>query len=269
MANIVLIGFGNVGQHLCKALHAAGHTILQVVTKQSVPNQAFTTLLPHTQWITQYNQINPDAHFYLIAVPDNAIGSVALQLPHTLGIVAHTSGSTPLTALGNHPNTGIFYPLQTFTKHHAVNFDNIPFCIHANNEPAIAALDNLAKTLSPMVFRITDEQRSILHVAAVFANNFTNHLCAIAHQICTQYEMPFEVIKPLIAETCRKIQTNLPQTIQTGPAIRSDYNTLLKHLQLLHNQPRYAQLYKELTLSILNMYNLNTEPIHNALLPDG
>lgn len=258
MATITILGAGNVGQHLAKALHAAGHHIVQIYNRTPARLQALMPLLPQTtQFTTQLTQLLPHTGLYLIAVADDAIAAVSQAMPAIPGVVAHTSGTTPMSALAKHPRRGIFYPLQTFTATHTVHFEHVPFCIDALLPADAVLLQNIARTLSQSVYAITDEQRRILHVAAVFANNFTNHLLAIADDICQTNGVPFEILKPLIAETLKKTEQQPPRNVQTGPAKRADVHTITQHLQLLEQYPAYRQLYRLLSDSILALYHEN------------
>ena len=254
MATFTLIGAGNVAQHLAKALHTAGHTIEQVYNRSQNRLQTLQAFLPHTHFTTHLEALSLHSDIYLIAVSDDAIAELSNALPDVAGIVAHTSGATSVNVLSKHLRRGIFYPLQTFTATHAVNFAQVPFCIDANTPADALVLQSIAQTLSPKVYSISDEQRRILHVSAVFANNFTNHLLAIAENICQTHGVPFEILKPLIAETLQKIENQLPQDVQTGPAKRADVHTLNQHLQLLADYPQYQQLYRQLSESIMQMY---------------
>ncbi|OWY21917.1 DUF2520 domain-containing protein [Sphingobacteriales bacterium UPWRP_1] len=258
MATITILGTGNVGQHLAKALHSAGHHIVQIYNRTPAHWQELMSFLPKTtQFTTHLAQLLPHTGLYLIAVADDAVAAVSQTMPAVPGVVAHTSGATPMSTLAKHPRRGIFYPLQTFTAAHTVHFEQVPFCIDALLPADAAFLQNIARTLSPRVYAITDEQRRILHVAAVFANNFTNHLLAIADDICQTNGVPFEILKPLIAETLKKTEQQPPRNVQTGPAKRADVHTITQHLQLLETQPQYRHLYRILSESIAKMYHGN------------
>ncbi|OWY21009.1 DUF2520 domain-containing protein [Sphingobacteriales bacterium UPWRP_1] len=258
MASITILGAGNVGQHFAKALHQAGHQIVQVYNRTPRRLQALMPYLPPTtQFTTHLQQLLPHNGLYLIAVADDAVAAVAQTMPAVPGVVAHTSGATPMSVLVKHPRRGIFYPLQTFTAAHTVHFEQVPFCIDAALPHDAEFLQAIAQTLSPRVYAITDEQRRILHVAAVFANNFTNHLLAIADDLCKTNGVPFEILKPLIAETLKKTEQQPPRNVQTGPAKRADAQTIAQHLALLQNQPHYQQLYRLLSESIGKMYHGN------------
>ena len=262
---ISLIGAGNVGYHLAHALQNAGHDILQIFSRNPERFTTFDTQhnFKHTQFVTNLHQLQSSSNqpiLYLIAVHDKAIQSVANQLTtNHLGqqaILAHSSGATPMDSLSAHPNHGIFYPLQTFTRNKKADWTSIPFCIHGNSQAVTQTLANVAKTINKNVYFINDQERQFLHLAAVFVNNFTNHLLAVAEDILQDKQLPLDLLQPLIRETFTKIQQQSPQTSQTGPARRKDTQTIQNHLLLLEKYPDYEKLYKVLTKSIQNKYLL-------------
>jgi predicted short-subunit dehydrogenase-like oxidoreductase (DUF2520 family) len=144
---------------------------------------------------------------------------------------------------------GVFYPLQTFTKNKAVEFKTIPICLESENGTDYQVLDRVAKSISEKVFAINSQQRKALHVAAVFVNNFTNHLFQIGHEICRENQVPFEILNPLIVETVQKIMVLSPEEAQTGPAKRNDTATIETHESFL-SAGNYLNIYKILTQSI-------------------
>jgi predicted short-subunit dehydrogenase-like oxidoreductase (DUF2520 family) len=169
-----------------------------------------------------------------------------------LNVFVHTSGTIPSTIFEKHTsNYGVFYPLQTFSISKEPDWTTIPICIDANTEAQRIEIENLARQLSPNVHRITDAQRATLHVAAVFVNNFTNHLFHIGQTIVEKEGISFDLLKPLIQETVAKIQHNAPQAMQTGPAKRGDTITIQKHNAFLKKYPLYNNVYSLLTKSIL------------------
>ena len=155
--------------------------------------------------------------------------------------------------LSNENRKGVFYPLQTFSKNSLVAFKEIPICIEASVTSDLKILKELGESLSEKVIEINSEERSKLHLAAVFVNNFTNYLYRISNEILAESKLPFDLLKPLIAETARKIETLSPKDVQTGPAKRNDLKTIEKHLYLLKDSP-YKQLYQQLTEAIQSSY---------------
>lgn len=248
MISIVLIGSGNVAQHLIAAFSESKDVALvQVMARNPA---SLEHLVAADNICSDYEQIK-EADVYLIAVSDNAIASVSSQLPFQNRLVIHTSGSMPLEVLDGKNRRGVFYPLQTFTKNKAVNFKEIPICLESENEEDYNRLQQLARAISDVYQPISSEQRKALHVAAVFVCNFVNHLYGIGELICKENELPFALLQPLIAETAHKIQTLSPEAAQTGPAKRNDTLTINNHLAFLTDDNQ-IELYKLLTKSIID-----------------
>ncbi|KGO94871.1 Rossmann-like and DUF2520 domain-containing protein [Flavobacterium subsaxonicum] len=246
MLQVVIIGSGNVAQHLIKAFG----TIAQAQLVQAFarhPDQ-LATLLPPEKITNSLNNL-AEADVYIIAVKDDAITDVSSQLPFKGKLVVHTSGSMDLGQIDNKNRRGVFYPLQTFSKNKTVDFTTVPLCLESEFEENYAVLELLAKALSNSVYRISSEQRQSLHVAAVFASNFSNHMYALSSQICQQNNIPFGILNPLIEETAGKIKSLSPVKAQTGPAVRNDRKTIQKHLDFLTDENQKA-IYKLLTQSI-------------------
>ena len=248
MIKVVLIGSGNVAQHLIKAF--AKSAIIDVIQVFSRQKEAVTSLLDSNKITDNFNDL-AEADLYIIAVSDDAIATVSSQLPFENRLVVHTSGSVPLDALDNKNRKGSFYPLQTFSKKAEVDFSQIPVFLESENEADFELLQKVANIISHKVYKINSEQRKALHVSAVFVNNFVNHLYQIGNEICIKNNVPFEVLKPLILETANKVMKLSPKEAQTGPAIRNDKQTIASHLDFLLDENQ-KNIYKTLTQSIQN-----------------
>lgn len=247
---VVIIGSGNVAFHLAKALHKAKVEVVQIWSN-TYDNASSLAHLINSKAINQLNEIDKNAAICFIAVKDDYIADVAAQLTGFKGVIVHTAGAVNLNVLnGIAANFGVFYPLQTFSKSKEVSFANIPLCLEANNEHTLQILKLLANQLSNNVKEIDSEKRKILHLAAVFACNFTNHMYALAEEILETNQLDFDIIRPLITETANKVQQALPLQVQTGPAIRNDEETLKKHEGLLKEHPQLLNIYKTLSNSI-------------------
>ena len=254
MVKIVMIGAGNVGFHLGKALSLLPNVAVVQVYSRTKKKASKSAQNIDCQYTTKIKNINTDADLYIIAVNDAAIGAVAealSALPHLREkLVVHTSGATPSIVLLPHlSRIGVFYPLQTFSIQKEPNFKTIPFCLDAANEEDFLLLENLAQQLSTRTERIDDAQRAVLHVAAVFVNNFTNYLYTVGADITEKGAVPFDLLKPLIAETAEKIRENAPKDMQTGPAVRGDEATIDRHLDFLEGSG-YEGVYGVLTEKI-------------------
>ncbi|TXD51528.1 MULTISPECIES: Rossmann-like and DUF2520 domain-containing protein [unclassified Polaribacter] len=229
MISIVLIGSGNVATHLYNAfLNVDAISVTQIGAR----------VLDKV----------PDADITIIAVSDDAIATVSSKVKNSF--VVHTSGSVGMHNLQNNTRKGVFYMLQTFSKDKKVAFSKVPFCLEAENAKDYALLETIAKSIGKKIYSVSSEQRKTLHVAAVFVNNFTNHLYKIGNDICEKNKVPFDILKPLIQETALKVNQLSPEKAQTGPAIRKDQKTIKNHLNLLDTDQQ--KIYKILTKSIQN-----------------
>ena len=248
MIKVSLIGSGNVAHHLIEAFKKAANVELVQVMARHPEN--ISHLLSPNQIISNYGHLL-EADLYIIAVSDAAVFEVSQQLPFKNKLVAHTSGSLTINALADNNRKAVFYPLQTFSKTKLVDFKTIPIGLESANAIDFKIVEQVAKSISEHVFTIHSEQRKALHVAAVFVNNFTNHLYQIGADICLEHELSFEILKPLIRETTEKIMVLSPAEAQTGPAKRHDQQTIESHLALLKDANQKA-IYTLLTQSIQN-----------------
>jgi predicted short-subunit dehydrogenase-like oxidoreductase (DUF2520 family) len=252
MTKVIIIGSGNVAQHLIQAFQnkIVLDSQIELVQVFARNKKSLTHLLDSNRITSDYTQLQA-ADVYIIAVSDDAIAEVSPQLPFENQLVVHTSGTVPLTTLESKNRRGVFYPLQTFSKDKAVNFKTIPICLEAENEKDLQTLNQIASTISDAVYQINSEQRKALHVAAVFVNNFVNHLYQMGNEICDNNNVPFEILKPLIQETANKIVSLSPKEAQTGPAKRNDLTTIEAHQQFLTDE-NLSTIYTLLTQSIQN-----------------
>lgn len=249
MIKVIVLGAGNVGHHLFSAMHKHPQiNVVQWYNKSIGPIEPF---VDQTVITTDINTI-ATADIYLICITDSAISEVSNRLSNHKGIIVHTAGSIAMEELNNHENYGVFYPLQSFSKQREIDFSNLPFCIEANNQQSLEKLEQLAAHLSQNSHRVNSKQRKTLHLAAVFVNNFTNHMYAIGEKLCKENELSFTILEPLIDETTKKIKQLSPKDVQTGPALRNDQKTIDSHLAQL--PPNLEQLYKNLTKSIQQHY---------------
>ena len=248
---VTIIGTGKVALHLGKRFVEKGIHIQQIIGRDANKTAWLASIL-NTGLETNYHRIKTDSDIYIIAINDAAIPSVASQLSQILDnqLVVHTSGSIPSTALQPYfKNFGAFYPLQTFSLESQPDFDNIPIFINATPPQYLDILKDLGKKISNKIYELEDEKRIVLHIAAVFVNNFTNQLYKMAYDILEKENLSFDVLKPLIQETVNKIHHYAPSDMQTGPAKRGDLITIEKHLNYLNKNtpPQYFELYKMFT----------------------
>ncbi len=252
MQRISFIGSGNVATHLAMSLKKAGCQIVDICS-HTFSNAENLAGRVGAKAIHSYEELDQNIDLCIISVPDHAIVTLVNELKHKKFFVVHTSGSIPMDIFdGKFVDYGVFYPLQTFSKEKPVDFERIPVCIESNNKNKEKGLLELASRLSQMVYQLNSEQRKEIHIAAVFACNFTNHLYGIAQKLLESKQVPFEIIKPLIQETAEKVKDLNPIDAQTGPAVRNDAATMSNHMEILRNEnDEYAEIYKLMSESIL------------------
>lgn len=250
MINLVLLGSGNVATHLYRAFSASEK--VQVVQVYNHSENGLDEFEKETPVTTSLDAIK-NADVYLLALKDDVIPQVSQALKDREGLITHTSGAVSLAAIDALPRAGVFYPLQTFSKHKELNYCEIPFCLEAKNEKDLELLKIMAGEISGRAYEISSAQRKKLHLSAVFVCNFVNHLYTIGENICEENKIPFEILQPLIKETANKIKTSSPSEVQTGPAVRHDKSTIEAHLDLL-NDPDQKDIYQTLTQAIQNFY---------------
>ena len=247
---IIIIGSGNVAYHLAKAFKESGVEVAQIFGR----NKPELSKISEKLSIPFSTETIADADLYLISVSDTSISEVSTLIKKENVLVAHTSGSVSREALNGSYRKSVFYPLQTFSKSKNLDYSKIPFFIDAENENDEEILKNLASKISKNVMLANDEKRKYIHLTAVFACNFVNHLYARAKEISDSQGIPFDYFLPLIDETTQKIHELEPKLAQTGPAIRNDEKVLKLHESLLTDEEK-LKIYKTLNESIKKMYH--------------
>ena len=255
---IVIIGAGNVALQLGRRFVEMKYNVLQIVNRDISKAKSLAGLLI-TDYTDDINKINTNAEVYIICVSDSAIDEVGSQLQSVIKnkLVVHTSGAISSQVLEKYfTRCGVFYPLQSFSHNTQPDFNKVPICVFSKDKEDLIFLLNLANGISNTVEILTDEQRLVLHLSAVFVNNFSNHLFTLADSILKDYSLSFKLLIPLIEETVNKIHQNAPGEMQTGPAQRGDLITINKHLELLKSNPLLEKIYLDLSKSINPKLNL-------------
>ena len=248
---IVIIGSGNVAYHLAKAFTQNNIEVSQIFGRNEVELNKISEELN----IPYSTKELADADLYLISVSDSAVEQVSDLIKTEKALVAHTSGSLPIETLNGDYRKASFYPLQTFSKTKNLNYSKIPFFIEAENQIDEKSLFELASLISDNVETSDYEKRKYIHLTAVFACNFVNHLFARAKEISDAQHIPFSYFLPLIDETVQKIHEIDPKSAQTGPAVRNDERVLQLHEDLIRNG-EHLKIYKTMNDSIKKMYEL-------------
>ncbi|GAB3658718.1 F420-dependent NADP oxidoreductase [Echinicola sediminis] len=252
---IAVIGTGNVAWHLAPALENAGHTITEIYSRDPHRAQKIINQLYTAEAKTDLDFSESEAEIYILAVSDHAISLIAdeIILPEN-SILVHTSGSMPLETLSysSASFTGILYPLQSFSKSRALDMEDVPFLLESDDQTTLQKLKKLAKSISPNYYVVKSKDRKALHVAAVFASNFTNHMIRISEDIMRRQGLDFEMLQPLIIEQISKTLEIGAKSAQTGPASRGDLNVLDLHHQFLNYNEQLAEIYKLVSQDIID-----------------
>ncbi|PZR38865.1 MAG: DUF2520 domain-containing protein [Azospira oryzae] len=255
--NISFIGSGNLAWHLAPALDNAGYVVKEVYSRNPKHAEALTERLYQAEVKATLDFSTSVSSVFFIATSDDAIENIAREiiLPEE-AYLFHVSGTQPLSELqyAATVNTGVFYPLQTFTRNKKIDFSTIPLFIESNNAETEKVMMELAKAISSRVKKIGSEERKALHVAAVFASNFSNHMLTLAKKVLEDNGLAFDLVKPLIVETLNKSLSMNPEEAQTGPARRGDLETLDKHIAFLKEEKELSAIYKIITQDILDTY---------------
>ena len=250
--SIVFIGAGNLATNLAKELYYKGFRIAQIYSRTVEAAQVLAQTV-EAEYTTDLSTVINNARLYIVSLKDTAFVELLPEiiLGKEKGLWVHTAGSIPMNVWeGQIERYGVFYPKQTFSKQRKVDFSDIPIFVESNSAEDTRFLKDIAAVLSERVYEATSEQRKSLHLAAVFTCNFTNHMYTLAADLLEKYELPFEVMLPLIDETARKVHELNPHLAQTGPAIRYDKNVINNHLQMLVDEPQIQELYRLISESI-------------------
>jgi predicted short-subunit dehydrogenase-like oxidoreductase (DUF2520 family) len=249
---LVFIGAGNVATWLATTLFKEGWNI-DVIYNRTPPAAKILAEKVNARWTSNFNEIDPDPDIIIFALTDQAVVDIVDTIGFRNSLLIHTAGSLPLdTFAGRAENYGVLYPLQTISGRKMPENTDIPVCIESNTGAGMLLLRSLAGSISKSVYEISSEKRMILHLAAVFACNFTNHMYCLAEEIARTAGLSFNMYHALIRETAEKAIGSGPLYSQTGPAVRNDMIIIKKHLDLLSFSPEIQDIYGRLTESIIN-----------------
>ena len=250
MKDIILVGSGNVATHLGIALKNCNYTIVQVYSR-SIENAKKLAQQLNTDFTNDLTQLKT-ADLIIVSVNDDAISTLLSKLRNTA--IVHTSGSIGMDVFGpNLSDFGVFYPLQTFNTDIELIISDIQFCIEANSKAFENQLVEIARNLSSNVITMNSEQRKQLHIAAIFACNFSNQMFSIADDLLAEKDIDFKILLPLINQTIAKLNTNKPKAVQTGPAKRKDIKIIQKHIKIIQ-QEDIQELYQKISNNIIKTH---------------
>jgi predicted short-subunit dehydrogenase-like oxidoreductase (DUF2520 family) len=251
---IVIIGSGNAATALGHLCHRGNHKVLQVFGRNKQTTDALATAI-EAEPVYDWNLIRHDADIYIVALPDSVIPDLNLHFTLQKGLIVHTAGAVSMHILNQVArNYGVLYPLQSLHKK-VLAYSHIPLLVDGNTPEDKTLIADFAATLSGKVAYANDEERAKLHVAAVWVNNFTNHLYTIAWDYCEHKGLDFTLLLPMMEQTVSRLTIGKPSDFQTGPAIRGDQATIEKHIFLMENMPEAQVLYQQLTHAIEHFYH--------------
>ncbi|MDR0429729.1 MAG: DUF2520 domain-containing protein [Tannerellaceae bacterium] len=246
---IVFIGAGNLATCVSLEMQRAGMTISQICSRTRDSAESLAKKL-NCQWTTNINEIIPDADLYIFSLKDTALPEVIAKVKPNDGMWVHTAGSVPMQVFEGHAERyGVFYPLQTFSKKRRVKLDQIPIFLEVNNPEDLKMLRKIAIALSGNAVELDSEKRRFLHLAAVYACNFTNHMYLLASKILDEQSISYDVLLPLIVETAQKLVDVPPAEAQTGPAVRFDKEIMDKQIAMLKD-PGMQTIYRLISQNI-------------------
>ncbi len=245
---VSIIGSGNVATQLGKALVKNGKTVTHVSSRNRDRAQILADEL--NAEVCSLDEL-PE-QFTIICVSDDATAEVISQIPEGVPLV-YTSGSVGLDELPKRNKIGVLYPLQTMSKTSALELSSVPFLVESKNPMFLEVINDFALELSPASYMVNSEQRRKIHMAAVWINNFTNHIVYQAQKITKDQDLDYQLLLPLLKETLNKLDHQSAFDAQTGPARRGDLQTIEKHLEAQSGTQK--ELYALLTKSIKETYN--------------
>ena len=242
--SVIIIGSGNAATFFARNISARGLKIECIISRNRETGSALAAKV-NSRWESDFTALGSDENIIISTVKDSAAQEVWSKCPFGNRLVLHTAGSLPLSVLANYaPSCGVLYPLQTLSKARELDSVKVPLLIEANTPENLEKLKKFASELSQSVTEVPSEKRAKLHLAAVFANNFSNLCFRMAWELAEKEGLAPEMLLPLIEETCEKLRTLSPHAAQTGPAVRWDENVIGKHLQMLQKTPETAKFYE-------------------------
>lgn len=254
LLSIVIIGSGKLATGLAGAIAKTDCELLGIWSRNTKKGELLAKQF-QVSFFRQLAELPLNADLYLLAVSDNAISEVAQALPAVTGIVCHCSGGKPLDDLKGLHETGVLWPIQSFTGGSEIDFSGIPLAIESESEENLRILEAFADRISHKVFRTNSEQRPNLHLAAVLVNNFPNLLYTLANDFLRNHGEDLSLFLPLMQESISRLNHSAPDQVQTGPAIRRDSATIQKHLDLLAEYPNLSELYALMTRLIQQRFD--------------
>lgn len=236
------------------ALDKYGHTINQIVSRDPKHAQALASKFG-AYYGSEISELYNDSDIIFITVNDDSYKALATEIKVPANtLVVHTAGPVPMNVLESVSNRyGVFYPLQSLNKERLKDFLEVPLLVEGSDYAVEKLLMELAESISNHVKAVNSEDRMRYHLAAVFANNFTNLMYVCAESYLEQEMLDFDMLKPLIYETALKLRDRKPSQLQTGPAKRHDLKVLEKHMAMMKDD-EMKKVYEQLSNFIMTLY---------------
>ena len=249
---ITLIGSGNVATWMAQRLAQSARFPITQVFSRKLENARRLADTLRAEAIADIKLLNPDNQIFIFALADSAYEEILPQLPFRLSAAFTTSGTVSCQCLAPYAERyGVIYPLQTFSKIQEMSDLEVPLCLESDFAgDRKELLWELARELSPTCYEVSEAQRARMHVAAVFACNFSNAMYGIAYNLLKEDNLPFEILLPLLRQTVRKVGEMTPAEAQTGPAVRGDFNVMQKQMESLEDE-RLRDVYRMMSEVIL------------------
>ena len=248
-----IIGNGNIAWFIGNRLVAARHLCKGVFGRNLDSAKALAEALLCNNYgdIKAAREVEADVCF--LAVSDIAVAEIAKCLSYKKTVLIHTAGAVPMEVLqGAAPDFAVLWPIYSIPKHNLPSHRNIPIAWEASSPKAEKYALTMAHILTDVLFEADYEKRKWLHLSAVICNNFTNHLLAICERICVEKKLPFSALEPIIAQTFERLKHASPASVQTGPAVRGDAETINEQRDMLNDYPYWQHVYSSITDSIIN-----------------
>ena len=250
---VVFIGAGNVATHLSQAMKGVGFSVRQVFSRTADSAKALADILD-CSYTTDIKMVLPDADIYVFSLKDDALPNIVADMAINDGLWIHTAGSVHVDVFcGYAKRYGVLYPMQTLSKSRETDFSIVPLFVEGCTEDVEDDIFKIAGMLSENIMSMGSDKRRYVHLAAVFACNFSNHMYSLAAKILDKEGIDSNILLPLIDETASKMHSMSPQEAQTGPAVRYDRNVIDRHLSMLEEE------------SMRRLYTMMSESIHEEV----
>lgn len=249
--NISIAGSGKVARSFGLSLKVAGHRVGQIIARNSDIGRSLANELGAE--LTSFESTS-NADLIAVLVSDDAIEEVSKQLPINIPQF-HASGVSDLDVLSSKIK-GVVWPIKSInSKSSGSSFKGVPLGVEGNNEEFQSTLLSIARSIGGDGFVASSENRSIIHLAAVFTDNFANHCLSLSQDILKDSDLDTKLMRSLAQGLLEGALNGDSASRQTGVAIRGDVGSQMKHLGLLSDEKK-KKFYKFLSKQIKEYHEL-------------